>query len=137
MRQLELEKLFAVAQDAEVGLTGRGGRKGFSGQEVITEKTGAKKFGAAGANTVMLDAANEAVGICHRQAGPPEKSMEEKGFLEEPTWAARAVRVERCLLSPHEPKKQAASLRQQWQDHCPEQRASQATQIIKAFEQPF
>ena len=30
--------------------------------------------------------------------------MEEKGFLEEPTWAACAVRVERRLLSPHEPQ---------------------------------
>ena len=40
----------------------------------------------------------ESVRICHRRAGPPEKSMEEKGFLEEPTWAARAVRVERRLF---------------------------------------
>ena len=30
--------------------------------------------------------------------------MEEKGFLEEPTWAARAMRMEWRLLSPHEPK---------------------------------
>ena len=73
LRQLELEKLFAVAQDAEVGLTGRGGRKGFSGQEVTTEKTGAKKFGAAGANTVMLDAANEATAGAKKGSRQPEK----------------------------------------------------------------
>ena len=31
LKQLELEKLFAVAQDAEVGLTGRVGRRGNMG----------------------------------------------------------------------------------------------------------
>ena len=55
VKQLELEKLFAVAQDAEVGLTGKSGKKGFAGQDGTAEKPGTKKFGVAGANAVMLD----------------------------------------------------------------------------------
>ena len=62
-----------MAQDAEVGLTGRGGRKGFSGQEVTTEKTGAKKFGAAGANAVMLDASKRS----HRKSKEGQSAARE------------------------------------------------------------
>ena len=59
LKQLELERLFAVVQDAEVGLTGRSGRKGPVGQEGAPEKSGAKKYGSAGANAVMLDTTSE------------------------------------------------------------------------------
>ena len=58
VRQLELEKLFAVAQDAEVGLTGRAGRRGHLSQEGMTEKTGHKKQGGVMANSVLLDPGN-------------------------------------------------------------------------------
>ena len=40
LRQLELERLFAVAQDAEVGLIGRSGRRGHVSQEGLPEKQG-------------------------------------------------------------------------------------------------
>ena len=58
VKQLELEKLFAVAQDAEVGLTGRGGRKGNTGQEGAQDRLGANKAGVAGINSVLLDTRN-------------------------------------------------------------------------------
>ena len=58
VRQLELEKLFAVAQDAEVGLTGRAGRRGHLSQDRMTEKTGHKKQGGVMANSVLLDPGN-------------------------------------------------------------------------------
>ena len=45
LRQLELERLFAVAQDAEVGLTGRSGRRGNVSQEGLPEKQGPRKPG--------------------------------------------------------------------------------------------
>ena len=59
LRQLELEKLFAVAQDAEVGISGRFRRRGHVGQDGSAfGKPGAKKEGSASANTVMLDVGN-------------------------------------------------------------------------------
>ena len=58
MRQLELEKLFAVAQDAEVGLTGRTGRRGHLGQEGMPEKMSNKKQGGVMVNSVLLDPGN-------------------------------------------------------------------------------
>ena len=59
LRQLELERLFAVAQDAEVGLTGRSGRRGNVSQEGLPEKQGPRKPGGVSVNAVMLDATNE------------------------------------------------------------------------------
>ena len=59
LRQLELEKLFAVAQDAEVGISGHFRRRGNAGQDRgAVGKLGAKKEGSALANTVMLDVGN-------------------------------------------------------------------------------
>ena len=55
LRQLELEKLFAIAQDAEVGLAGRGGKCSQLSQDAIQEKPGVRKGVAAIANSVMLD----------------------------------------------------------------------------------
>ena len=62
LRQLELERLFAVAQDAEVGLTGRSGRRGQVSQEGLPERQGSRKPGGVSVNAVMLDATNESSG---------------------------------------------------------------------------
>ena len=62
LRQLELERLFAVAQDVEVGLTGRSGRRGNVSQEGLLEKQGPRKPGGVSVNAVMLDATNESSG---------------------------------------------------------------------------
>ena len=71
MKQLELEKLFAVAQDAEVGLTGKGSKKGFTGQEGIAEKPNAKKFGTVGANAVMLGSTSKTTAGAKKGADNP------------------------------------------------------------------
>ena len=61
LKQLELEKLFAVAQDAKVGLTGRVGRRGNMGQDGVPDKPGMKKQGFAVVNSMLLDSGgNEA-----------------------------------------------------------------------------
>ena len=82
VKQLELEKLFAVVQDAEVGLTGKGSKKGFAGQDGIEEKPSAKKFGAAGANAVMLDSTNKATARVKKGSRQSDKRSDghDRGF---------------------------------------------------------
>ena len=55
IRNIELEKLFAIAQDAEVGLAGQGGKRSQMNQDLIQEKPGVRKGIAAIANSIMLD----------------------------------------------------------------------------------
>ena len=82
VKQLELEKLFAVAQDAEVGLTGKGSKKGFTGQEGIAEKPNAKKFGTVGANAVMLGSTSETTAGAKKGSRQSDKRSDsyDRGF---------------------------------------------------------
>ena len=82
LKQLELEKLFAVAQDAEVGLTGRVGRRGNMGQDSIPDKVGMKKQGFAAANSVLLDSGgNETVSTkSGSQASERHRDNNDRGF---------------------------------------------------------